>query len=185
MWRLLQADKVLHADWRFRSRAWFNLVRYRRVVEAIVQSAAIYSTASIALVVTSFLSPNIGYVACLSVFPQLIVRSCFTGASFWTELIPDTDGPAITLQGVVFTLIVIQIARKSALSNFVNNQSPEWQDVRVVGAVINEKGRTQTMDLEMHTSAMTGSDGAGILGIEREAAQYNPSAEPTSTEGMS
>ncbi len=89
----LQADKVLHADWRFRSRVLFNLVRYRRVVEAIVQSAAIYSTASIALVVTSFLSPNIGYVACLSVFPQLIVRSWSPQASFWTSelIVPNTD----------------------------------------------------------------------------------------------
>ena len=46
---------------------------YRRFLEAIVQSAALYSTASIALVITTFLSPNIGYVICLSVFPQLVV----------------------------------------------------------------------------------------------------------------
>ncbi|KAI0683667.1 hypothetical protein C8T65DRAFT_235247 [Cerioporus squamosus] len=74
MWRLLKSDTLVHAHWQWHSRAWFNLVRYRRVVEAIVQSAAIYSIASIALVVTSFLSPNIGYVACLAIFPQLIVR---------------------------------------------------------------------------------------------------------------
>ncbi|RPD58540.1 hypothetical protein L226DRAFT_147819 [Lentinus tigrinus ALCF2SS1-7] len=100
MARLLRSDKLVHAHWQWHSRAWFNFVRYRRVVEAIVQSAAIYSTASIALVVTSFLSPNIGYVACLSIFPQLI--------------------------GIVFGLIVIHIARKSALPI----PSDEWQDSR-------------------------------------------------------
>ncbi|TFK88127.1 hypothetical protein K466DRAFT_598915 [Polyporus arcularius HHB13444] len=160
MWRLLQADKVLHADWRFRSRAWFNIVQYRRIVEAIIQSAAIYSTASIALVMTTFLSPNIGYVACLSVFPQII--------------------------GVVFSLIVIQIARKSALSNLVNNQSPEWQDMRVVGAAINTKGHTRAMDLEMQmASGMTGAHGEGTLRAEREAARYDPSAELAATEDVS
>ena len=76
MWRLLRSDMLVHAHWQWHSRAWFNLVRYRRVFEAIVQSAAVYSTASIALVVTSFLSPNIGYVACLSIFSPLIVGSC-------------------------------------------------------------------------------------------------------------
>lgn len=60
------------------SRAWFNLITYRRFLEVIVESAAIYSTASLALVVTCFISPNVGFGACLSVFPQIIVRPNLT-----------------------------------------------------------------------------------------------------------
>ncbi|KAI0351211.1 hypothetical protein OH77DRAFT_1462363 [Trametes cingulata] len=55
-----------------------------RVVESLVQSAAIYSAASISLAVTSFLSPAIGFPACHSVFPSII--------------------------GIVFVLIVIRIS---------------------------------------------------------------------------
>ncbi|KAI0640922.1 hypothetical protein C8Q79DRAFT_1014763 [Trametes meyenii] len=55
-----------------------------RVVESLVQSAAIYSIASISLAVTSFLSPSIGFPACHSVFPSII--------------------------GLVFVLIVIRIS---------------------------------------------------------------------------
>ncbi|EIW56936.1 uncharacterized protein TRAVEDRAFT_73260 [Trametes versicolor FP-101664 SS1] len=55
-----------------------------RVVESLVQSAAIYSLASVSLAVTSFLSPAIGFPACHSVFPSII--------------------------GLVFVLIVIRIS---------------------------------------------------------------------------
>ncbi|KAH9856119.1 hypothetical protein C2E23DRAFT_882246 [Lenzites betulinus] len=55
-----------------------------RVVESLVQSAAIYSVASISLAVTSFLSPAIGFPACHSAFPSII--------------------------GLVFVLIVIRIS---------------------------------------------------------------------------
>ena len=44
-----------------------------RVVESILQSAAIYSVASISLAVTSFLSPTVVFPACHSVFPSVIV----------------------------------------------------------------------------------------------------------------
>ena len=49
-------------------------MRYRRVFEAVIQSAAIYSMASISLLVTMFISPDVGLYACLNVFPPLIVR---------------------------------------------------------------------------------------------------------------
>ncbi|KAI0632675.1 hypothetical protein C8Q77DRAFT_835838 [Trametes polyzona] len=55
-----------------------------RVVESLVQSAAVYSVASISLAVTSFMSPAIGFPACHSVFPSII--------------------------GLVFVLIVIRIS---------------------------------------------------------------------------
>ncbi|KAI1795357.1 hypothetical protein LXA43DRAFT_992439 [Ganoderma leucocontextum] len=75
MWRVLRSKSSEAQDhWRWHSRAIFNFVKYRRVFEAIIQSAAIYSTASISLLVTMFISPNIGLYACLSVFPPLIVR---------------------------------------------------------------------------------------------------------------
>ena len=75
MWRVLSAkDNEAQEHWRMHSRAAFNFVRYRRVFGAIVQSAAIYSAASISLLVTMFISPNVGLYACLCVFPPLIVR---------------------------------------------------------------------------------------------------------------
>ncbi|TFK77683.1 hypothetical protein K466DRAFT_607836 [Polyporus arcularius HHB13444] len=93
--------------------------------EAIVQSAAIYSTASIALVVTTFLSPNIGYVACLAIFPQLI--------------------------GAVFSLIVINIVRKSAL------QTPsveQGQQSRTTVALPHSMGPAQTVELRASTTVV-------------------------------
>ena len=45
-----------------------------RVLESILQSAAIYSVASISLAVTSFTSPTIAFPALHSVFPSVIVR---------------------------------------------------------------------------------------------------------------
>ncbi|EIW56943.1 uncharacterized protein TRAVEDRAFT_21881 [Trametes versicolor FP-101664 SS1] len=63
---------------------------YQKVAEAIVQSAAIYSTASIALGLTFFFNPNNkpGFLVCLAVFPPLI--------------------------GLVFSFIVLRMARTSA-----------------------------------------------------------------------
>ncbi|KAI0753698.1 hypothetical protein C8Q74DRAFT_1373655 [Fomes fomentarius] len=93
MWRVLRTTQETH--WHWHSRTWFNLISYRRVLEALIQSAAVYSFASIALVITSFLSPNVAYHACLSVFSPFI--------------------------GVVFSLIVIQVARNSIVSNSANS----------------------------------------------------------------
>lgn len=45
----------------------------RRVVESVIQSAAIYSVASISFGITSFLSPDIGFPICHSLFPPVIV----------------------------------------------------------------------------------------------------------------
>ncbi|KAI8992757.1 hypothetical protein BD414DRAFT_482117 [Trametes punicea] len=60
----------------------------RRVVESVIQSAAIYSVASISFGITSFLSPNIGFPVCHSLFPPVI--------------------------GLVFLLIVIRINRNAS-----------------------------------------------------------------------
>ncbi|KAI0776561.1 hypothetical protein BD413DRAFT_610180 [Trametes elegans] len=65
----------------------FKSVR-RRVVESVIQSAAIYSVASISFGVTSFLSPDIGFPVCHSFFPPVI--------------------------GLVFLLIVIRINRNAS-----------------------------------------------------------------------
>ncbi|PIL26563.1 hypothetical protein GSI_12321 [Ganoderma sinense ZZ0214-1] len=74
MWRVLRLkSSEAQEHWGWHSRAIFNFVRYRRVFEAIVQSAAIYSAASISLLVTLFISHNVGFYACLSVFPPLII----------------------------------------------------------------------------------------------------------------
>ena len=77
MVRLLRSHgPLVQSHWTNTTRAMFNLTRYRRIVEAVIESAAIYSLASISLVVTIFVSPNIGYAACMYVFPPLIV--CFS-----------------------------------------------------------------------------------------------------------
>ena len=76
MYRVLRSSHQVQAHWKWHSRTWFNLLNYRRVIQALIQSAAMYSLASISLIITFFLSPNIGYVACLSIFSPLIVGSC-------------------------------------------------------------------------------------------------------------
>ena len=53
----------------------FNLSRYRRLIEAVIESAAIYSLASISLLGTFIVSRNVGYTVSMCVFPPLIVRS--------------------------------------------------------------------------------------------------------------
>ncbi|KAJ2987486.1 hypothetical protein NUW54_g9413 [Trametes sanguinea] len=45
---------------------------FRKVIEALLQSAAVYSAASIALVATNLESPHYAFVVCLGVFPSLI-----------------------------------------------------------------------------------------------------------------
>lgn len=52
-----------------------RLKLFGMVVEAIVQSAAIYSMASISLIITNVESIDIGFEACLSIFPPLIVSA--------------------------------------------------------------------------------------------------------------
>ena len=62
IWRVLRLTYGPHSD-----------SVLRKVIESIVQSAAVYSTASIALVITVLESPTVGYVICLNAFPALIV----------------------------------------------------------------------------------------------------------------
>ncbi|KAJ8456510.1 hypothetical protein ONZ51_g12083 [Trametes cubensis] len=68
MWRILRSGRDATAPPAFLKRMSMT----RKAAEAIVQSAAIYSIASIALVITYLLSPNMGWSACLNVFPPLI-----------------------------------------------------------------------------------------------------------------
>ncbi|RPD58533.1 hypothetical protein L226DRAFT_614682 [Lentinus tigrinus ALCF2SS1-7] len=79
------------------SRACFSLVRYRRVIEAILQSAEIYWTASISLTVMLFLGSSSYYISCLAISPHLI--------------------------GVIFSLISIQIARASSAQGNPSDES--------------------------------------------------------------
>ena len=89
MWKVLRSESSEVQDhWRWHSRAIFNFVRYRRVFEAIIQSAAIYSAASISLLVTTLISPNIGLYACLCVFPPLIVRPSAHVSEYWADVAP-------------------------------------------------------------------------------------------------
>ncbi len=65
----------------------------RRVVESVIQSAAIYSVASISFGITSFLSPDIGFPICHSLFPPVIV-SLFPLSSFFPLASP--QNPMLT-----------------------------------------------------------------------------------------
>ena len=97
MWRVLrQKGSEVQDHWDWHSLAIFNFVRYRRVFAAIIQSAAIYSVASISLLVTTLISPNIGFYACLSVFPPLIVRlSYFHLDRYLADVAPPPLGSGI------------------------------------------------------------------------------------------
>ncbi|KAI0632671.1 hypothetical protein C8Q77DRAFT_1073702 [Trametes polyzona] len=75
----------------------------RRVVESVIQSAAIYSVASISFGITSFLSPNIGFPLCHSLFPPVI--------------------------GIVFLLIVIRINRNASAGETSSDGLRYLQDV--------------------------------------------------------
>ena len=75
MWRVLRTyhrdDDCEDGDWK--TRAKLNLARYRPVFEAILQSAAVYSTASLVLIITFLASPNVAYYTSLSIFSPLMV----------------------------------------------------------------------------------------------------------------
>ncbi|KAJ8480958.1 hypothetical protein ONZ51_g6305 [Trametes cubensis] len=73
----------------------------RMVAEAIVQSAAIYTVASTSLLVTYFVSPNVGYLSCLNIFPSLI--------------------------GLVFSFIVLRVAKRRPKQDL---DSMPWQTQR-------------------------------------------------------
>ncbi|KAH9856094.1 hypothetical protein C2E23DRAFT_857141 [Lenzites betulinus] len=60
---------------------------YRKVIRAIVQSAALYSTASVTLLLAVIISPNSVYATCLTFFPPFI--------------------------GLIFSLVILRLARRS------------------------------------------------------------------------
>ena len=96
-----------------------------RVFESILQSAAIYSVASISLAATSFTSPTIAFPALHSVFPSVIVRVLSSPhldlarvAVMHARTLADTHSllphahPRLGVrQGIVFLLIVVRITR--------------------------------------------------------------------------
>ncbi|OSD03870.1 hypothetical protein PYCCODRAFT_208175 [Trametes coccinea BRFM310] len=57
-------------------------LKHRKVVEAILQSAAIYSAASVVLIITYFTSPTVGFNVCVGVFPSLIVSGSLVAPHF-------------------------------------------------------------------------------------------------------
>ncbi|KAI0351210.1 hypothetical protein OH77DRAFT_1524276 [Trametes cingulata] len=75
----------------------------RRVLESVIQSAAIYSVASISFGITSFLSPDIGFPVCHSLFPPVI--------------------------GLVFLLIVIRINRNASAGETSSDAMRYLQEV--------------------------------------------------------
>ncbi len=79
-----------------------RLKLFRKVTEAILQSAAIYSMASVTLIATLFISVDIGFVVCIGVFPSLIV-SIHSFQCFHSNVL--TRGAA---KGLVFFFIVLR-----------------------------------------------------------------------------
>ncbi|KAI0669073.1 hypothetical protein C8Q78DRAFT_993167 [Trametes maxima] len=94
-----------------------------RVVESLVQSAAIYSIASISLAVTSFLSPSIGFPACHSVFPSII--------------------------GLVFVLIVIRISLNAGMVD-VHRQTMRHSMVEGAASCTSLPGAMQGLDTQQY-----------------------------------
>ncbi|TBU64500.1 hypothetical protein BD310DRAFT_964258 [Dichomitus squalens] len=68
----LSADPIVLRCWCVNQSNLVTCRHHVMVIEGIIQSAAVYSAASIVLVITAFESPNVGYVACLNIFPALI-----------------------------------------------------------------------------------------------------------------
>ncbi|KAL7278448.1 hypothetical protein ACG7TL_007446 [Trametes sanguinea] len=93
-------------------------LKHRKVVEAILQSAAIYSAASVVLIITYFTSPTVGFNVCVGVFPSLI--------------------------GLVFSFIVLRLAKRSRESapRLTYDQRP--REAPVPMQVIRERLRTPT-----------------------------------------
>lgn len=89
----------------------------RKVVEGIIQSAAVYSAASIVLVITVFVSPHVGYVACLNVFPALFVSFLIVSR--------DVLVPEYSFQGLVFSSIVIRLGLQAREESYL----PVFQSV--------------------------------------------------------
>ncbi|PIL26556.1 hypothetical protein GSI_12314 [Ganoderma sinense ZZ0214-1] len=126
MWRVLRTyhrdDACEDGDWRTRAR--INLARYRPVFEAILQSAAVYSTASLVLLITFLTSPNVAYYTSLSIFSPLM--------------------------GLVFSLIVLRTGRGSSGSDTTHVQLSTqtlWRPSRK-GSECAETGLSRRTSLE-------------------------------------
>ncbi|OJT07005.1 hypothetical protein TRAPUB_2135 [Trametes pubescens] len=78
-----------------------RLKLFRKVTEAILQSAAIYSMASVTLIATLFISVDIGFVVCIGVFPSLL-RMARSSAEDATRLASHTlNGRVDNCRGVI------------------------------------------------------------------------------------
>ncbi len=69
MWRVYYLTREFNELNRRRSK-----LKIWKVIEATVQSTAIYSAATVSLVITFVNSTELGYPTCLNVFPALLVR---------------------------------------------------------------------------------------------------------------
>ena len=75
MWRVLTSTTPSSSDDNHCARIRYNFLRYRPVFEAIIQSAAIYSAASLLLVITAVAHLDKEVLAgVLIVMPPIVVR---------------------------------------------------------------------------------------------------------------
>ncbi len=77
MWRVLRSTEPIEhtGGGELYPRKSLNRIVRWRVLEALIQSAAVYSAASVALVVTCFVDKEVEYFPCLSFFSPFIVRA--------------------------------------------------------------------------------------------------------------
>ncbi|CDO76597.1 hypothetical protein BN946_scf184868.g11 [Trametes cinnabarina] len=115
MWRTLRSAYGSAAP-KLMSRRF--TLKHRKVVEAILQSAAIYSAASVVLVITYFISSSVAYSACLGTFPSLI--------------------------GLVFSFIVLRLAKRSRENAAPVVQGQYLHDAPTTLPVTREAPRTPT-----------------------------------------
>ena len=88
-----------------------------KVIEATIQSTAIYTAAGVSLVITFANSTSIGYPTCLNLFPALIVRLRCSEHTCSTDL-------RAAIQGLVFSFIAIRVALNADRDGRPESQAP-------------------------------------------------------------
>ncbi|KAI0691713.1 hypothetical protein C8Q76DRAFT_257981 [Earliella scabrosa] len=137
-----------------------------RVFESILQSAAIYSIASISLAITSFVSPTVGFPACHSVFPSVIVSAACLPSS------PPNDG-------IVFLLIVARICSHTTASDLPRHSIVQLNRETMascpnIPVVVQERdieptspSSLRSLPIAIHVSVSTTSDRESAFSYER------------------
>ncbi|KAI0700388.1 hypothetical protein C8T65DRAFT_709697 [Cerioporus squamosus] len=143
LWSKIDVQGYYPEDSPVRSVKW-------RAFESILQSAAIYSVASLSLAVTAFISPTIAFPACHSVFPSII--------------------------GIVFLLIVVRICLNTSPSelprhSMVQLSAPSCPNLPYAMQEVEPRSpcSLRSIPITIHVSVSTTSDRESELSVGRES----------------